>query len=63
MLFANRSIGATAPSIMDIGPTVLDLLGVPVPPWCDGRSLLADAAEAQSGVASRGGSAVEAATS
>ena len=60
MLFANRPIAAGAPSIMDIGPTVLDLLGVPAPPWCDGRSLLADRAEAQSGVASRGGTAMEA---
>ena len=62
MLFANRPLTPAAPSIMDVGPTVLDLLGVRVPPWCDGRSLLADAAEAQRGVASRGGSAMEAAS-
>ena len=59
MLFANRPIAAAAPSIMDVAPTVLDLLGVRVPPWCDGRSLLADAAEAQSGAALRGGTARE----
>ena len=28
------------PSIIDIGPTVLDLLGVPVPGYMDGKSLL-----------------------
>lgn len=40
MLFVNRKIDASDPSIMDIGPTVLDLLGVPVPPYCDGESLM-----------------------
>ena len=40
MLFSNRSITAEKPSIMDIGPTVLDLFGVPVPPHCDGSSLM-----------------------
>ncbi len=46
MLFADRPITARAPGIMDIGPTVLDLLGVPTPSWCDGRSLLPDRAAA-----------------
>ena len=66
MLFTNRRIAAEAPSIMDVGPTVLDLLGVPVPPWCDGRSLLADAADAadaRGGAVRRSGPAVEAAPS
>ena len=40
MLFSNRTIDAEAPHIMDIGPTVLDLFGVAVPPYCDGRSLM-----------------------
>ena len=49
MLFADRPLAADSPSIMDIGPTVLDLLGVPVPSWCDGRSLLAAAAADEQG--------------
>ena len=40
MLFVNRKITATNPNIMDIGPTVLDLFGVKVPPQCDGGSLM-----------------------
>ena len=40
MLFSNRNITVAKPSIMDIGPTVLDLFGVPVPPHCDGSSLM-----------------------
>ena len=40
MLFSNRSITVPKPSIMDIGPTVLDLFGVPIPPQCDGSSLM-----------------------
>ena len=48
MLFADRPIPAESPSIMDVGPTVLDLLGVPVPAWCDGRSLLPGAEAAPS---------------
>ena len=41
MLFCNRAMmDVENPSIMDIGPTTLDLFGVPIPPYCDGRSLL-----------------------
>ena len=40
MLFVNRKIDVTNPSIMDLGPTVLDLFGVPVPSYCDGESLM-----------------------
>ncbi len=40
MLFCNRRIATDDPGIMDIGPTVLDLFGVPVPPYCDGTSLM-----------------------
>ena len=39
MLFSNWSIDSESPSIMDIGPTVLDLFGVEVPPYCDGKPL------------------------
>ncbi len=40
MLFCNRRIASDDPGIMDIGPTVLDLFGVPVPAHCDGTSLM-----------------------
>lgn len=40
MLFCDRRIATDSPSIMDIAPTVLDLFGVPVPPYCDGKSFL-----------------------
>ncbi len=39
ILFCNRKIDADKVSIMDIGPTVLDLFGVPVPDYCDGQAL------------------------
>ena len=41
MLFCNRKITSESrPSIMDIGPTVLDLFGVAIPRYCDGKSLI-----------------------
>ena len=40
VLFCNRAIRTAGASIMDIGPTVLDLFGIPTPSYCDGRSLL-----------------------
>ncbi|HET7290830.1 MAG TPA: alkaline phosphatase family protein [Vicinamibacteria bacterium] len=40
VLFSNRKIGAESPSIMDLSPTVLKLLGVPLPGDVDGRPLL-----------------------
>lgn len=40
MLFCNRPIGEAKPRIVDIGPTVLDLFGVDIPGYCDGRSIL-----------------------
>ena len=40
MLFCNRKIATRYPHIMDIGPTVLDLFGVPVPAYCDGTSMM-----------------------
>jgi predicted AlkP superfamily phosphohydrolase/phosphomutase len=40
IFFCNQKIEMENPSIMDIGPTVLDVFGVSVPPYFDGRSLL-----------------------
>lgn len=39
MFFCNRPIEKTNPHIEDIGPSVLDLFGVPVPGYCDGESI------------------------
>ncbi len=39
VLFCNRKIANTEASIMDIGPTVLDLFGIGVPAYCDGKAL------------------------
>jgi predicted AlkP superfamily phosphohydrolase/phosphomutase len=40
IFFCNRKIQTDKVNIMDVGPTVLDLFGVPVPEHCDGRSLM-----------------------
>jgi predicted AlkP superfamily phosphohydrolase/phosphomutase len=40
IFFINRKIDADRVSIMDVGPTVLDLFGVPVPAYCDGKSFM-----------------------
>ena len=40
MFFCNRKIATERASILDLGPTVLDLFGVPIPPYCDGKSLM-----------------------
>jgi predicted AlkP superfamily phosphohydrolase/phosphomutase len=40
VLFSNRKVAAPAPNIVDIAPTVLQLLGVPLPADLDGRPLL-----------------------
>ncbi len=40
IFFCNRKLGVERVDIMDIGPTVLDLFGVPVPDYCDGKPLL-----------------------
>ena len=40
MFFCNWKIATKTPSILDLGPTVLDLFGVPIPPYCDGKSLI-----------------------
>jgi predicted AlkP superfamily phosphohydrolase/phosphomutase len=39
VLFCNRRISDEHPRLMDIGPTVLDMFGVKVPPNMDGRPL------------------------
>ncbi len=44
VLFCNRPIDSEKPRIMDIGPTVLDMFGVDVPKYMDGKPLkVADA--------------------
>ena len=46
VLFCNRPVETENPRLMDIGPTVLDLFGVAVPKYMDGRPLaVADAAD------------------
>jgi predicted AlkP superfamily phosphohydrolase/phosphomutase len=40
VLFANRKILRDSPHIMDISPTILKLLGVPLPPDVDGKPLM-----------------------
>ena len=39
VLFSNRKIESDNPRLMDIGPTVLDLFGVDVPKYMDGKPL------------------------
>lgn len=44
VLFCNRKVAAESPRLMDIGPTVLDMFGVGVAPYMDGKPLsVADA--------------------
>ncbi len=40
VLFINKKVPLSAPSIMDLGPTILKQLGVPIPPDLDGRPLM-----------------------
>ena len=39
IFFSNKKLGVERVNIMDIGPTVLDLFGVKVPEYCDGKPL------------------------
>jgi predicted AlkP superfamily phosphohydrolase/phosphomutase len=39
VLFCNRPIEADNPRLLDIGPTVLEMFGVPVPEYMDGKAL------------------------
>ena len=43
VLFCNRTLDPRDPNIVDVAPTVLDLLGVPKPSYMDGNSLLCTA--------------------
>jgi len=40
ILFSNRKLSEAGPQMTDLMPTILDALGLPVPPGLDGRSLL-----------------------
>ena len=40
VLFMNRKIANDAPNIIDLSPTILKLLGVPLPPDLDGKPLM-----------------------
>ena len=40
VLFTNRKIGTTTPHIMDLSPTILKLLEVPLPADVDGKPLI-----------------------
>jgi predicted AlkP superfamily phosphohydrolase/phosphomutase len=40
VFFANRKVATTAPSIMDLAPTILKVLGVPIPADLDGKPLM-----------------------
>ena len=45
VLFCNRAVEADNPRLMDIGPTVLDMFGVTVPSYMDGKPLAVSEAE------------------
>ena len=40
VFFSNRKISTESPSIMDLSPTILKLLGAPIPPDVDGKPLM-----------------------
>ncbi len=40
ILFSNKKVDAEAPSIMDIGPTVLKLYGIDIPAYMQGKPLI-----------------------
>lgn len=54
VFFANRTIDRDAVDIMDVGPTILDLFGVPVPAHCDGQSIFPDLPQESTGQAKLG---------
>ncbi len=39
VLFCNRKVECQQPRLLDIGPTVLELFGVPIPDYMDGRPM------------------------
>ncbi|HWY86747.1 MAG TPA: alkaline phosphatase family protein [Gemmataceae bacterium] len=44
VLFCNRPIDSDSPRLLDIGPTVLDMFGITVPEYMDGKPLAVGAA-------------------
>ncbi len=54
VFWCNRPIAREDPELVDLAPTVLDLFGVPIPPYMQGRPLFADPAADREG---SGGSA------
>ncbi len=42
VLFCNRKVLAARPRLMDMGPSVLDLFGLPVPEYMTGRSVFSE---------------------
>jgi len=48
IFFCNRELPVERINIMDVGPTVLDLFGVTVPPYCDGEARLPASVESES---------------
>ena len=44
VLFCNREIAAADPGIEDMAPTALDLFGIPIPSYMEGKPVLATAA-------------------
>jgi len=49
VLFCNREIADENPRLMDIGATVLDMFGIEVPKYMDGRALKVVDADAGKG--------------
>ena len=45
VLFCNRPLRETRPSLLDLAPTILDLFGIARPAWMTGRALLAEGGE------------------
>ncbi|MCZ6515659.1 MAG: alkaline phosphatase family protein, partial [Acidobacteria bacterium] len=45
VLFSSRKLPAKNPALMDLAPTILELFGVAVPAYMDGKSLLKEASE------------------
>jgi predicted AlkP superfamily phosphohydrolase/phosphomutase len=53
MFFCNRPIDVDRPSIMDIAPTVLDLFGVAIPGYMDGKPIMSGKRNAEAPCALR----------
>jgi len=57
VFWCNRRIEAEAPALIDLAPTILDLFGVPVPGYMQGRPLFRDGPGESPSSARTGGSA------